>query len=279
MQKTPYQIIVERLSGEIPEDLVEIVPRKWEKLGDVLILRFPDKLKAYKIKIAEVYADVLKCRSVLEDVGGIEGELRTPKFRFVYGDRNTETIHVENKIRFKLDPMKVMFSSGNKDERIRMANISNGSEVVVDMFAGIGYFSVPMAVYSRPKKIYAIEKNPTAFGYLKENIVLNHVTDIVEPILGDNREKTPKNVADRVIMGYLKDTYLYLPYAIESLKGNKGIIHYHEICPNELLPRRPVRRLREGAESYGREVEIIRIKKVKSYAPGVSHVVVDARLK
>lgn len=279
MRKTPYEVIVERLSGEIPDRLLSALPRKWEKLGDILILKFSGELGSYKPKIAEVYADVLNCRSVLEDVGGIEGELRIPKLRFVYGDRNTETIHIENRIRFKFDPMRIMFSSGNKDERIRMANISNEKEVVIDMFAGIGYFSIPMAVYSKPKKIYAIEKNPIAFGYLKDNIVLNHVVNIVEPIFGDNREKTPKNVADRVIMGYLKDTYLYLPYAIESLRNNEGIIHYHEICPNELLPRRPTRRLKEAAERYGKDVEIIKINRVKSYAPGISHVVVDARLR
>jgi len=277
MRKTPYEIIKEKSSNLIPAYLVDFLPRKWEKLGDVLIVKFPECLKEYKVEIARIYADVLKCKSVLEDVGGIRGELRVPEFRLIYGDEDTETIHVENGIRFKLDPQKIMFSSGNKGERIRMATISKEGEVVVDMFAGIGYFSIPMAVYSRPERIYAIEKNPVAYRYLEENVVLNHVSDIVKPIFGDNRKVTPKGVADRVIMGYLKNPHLYLPYAIEALKGG-GIIHYHEICPNELIPNRPVRRLKENAERYGMEVEIINIKRVKSFAPGVSHIVVDARL-
>jgi len=278
MRKAPYEEIVERLSKEIPDGLLVFLPRKWEKLGDVLILKFPKELEPYKSRIAEVYADILKCRSVLEDAGGIGGEFRIPRLRFVYGDRNTETVHVENGIRFKLDPMRIMFSSGNKDERIRMARISSEDEIVVDMFAGIGYFSIPMAVYSKPRKIYAIEKNPIAFGYLEDNIALNHVVDIVEPILGDNREKTPKGIADRVVMGYLKDTHLFLPYAIDSLKEEGGIIHYHELCPDELFPRRPVRRLKEAVRSHGKEMEILGMRKVKSYAPGIFHIVVDARI-
>ena len=277
MRKTPYDVIKERVSDILPDDILHFLPKKWEKIGNVLIMKFPETLREYKREIAGVYADVLKCKSVLEDVGGIQGELRVPEFRLIYGDKNTETLHVENGIRFKLDPRRIMFSSGNKGERIRMATVSNEEEIVVDMFAGIGYFSIPMAVYSRPKKIYAIEKNPLAYRYLEENIVLNHVSDIVKPVFGDNRNVTPKGVADRVVMGYLKNTHLYLPYAIEALKGS-GIIHYHEICPNELIPNRPIRRLKENAERYGMEVEVINIKRVKSFAPGVSHIVVDARL-
>lgn len=279
MRKTPYEVILEIASRDLPKPLLGSLPRKWERFGDVLILRFPKELEDHKLRVSKIYADVLKCRSILEDVGGIEGELRIPRLNLVYGDVNTETIHIENGIRFKFDPMKVMFSSGNMNERIRISKISNEDEIVVDMFAGIGYFSIPIAVYSKPKKVYAIEKNPIAFKYLKDNIVLNHVTGAVEPILGDNRERTPKNTADRIIMGYLKDTYIYLPYAIESLRDNEGMIHYHEICPNELLPRRPIRRIMEAAGRYGKKVDIIRINKVKSYAPGISHVVLDARLR
>jgi len=59
-----------------------------------------------------------------------------------------------------------MFSSGNMDERIRMSMISDKNEVVVDLFAGIGYLLCRMAVYSKPEKIYACEINPVAYDYL-----------------------------------------------------------------------------------------------------------------
>ena len=128
---------------------------------------------------------------------------REPNVKIIYGNKKTETIHIENGIRYKLDPQKVMFSSGNMDERIRMAKISNPKETVVDLFAGIGYFTLPMAVYSKPKKIFACEINPVAYDYLCKNIVQNDVTSIVEPLLGDNKTTAPKNVADRIIMGYI----------------------------------------------------------------------------
>jgi len=71
----------------------------------------------------------------------------------------TETVHRENGVIFNLDARKVMFSAGNLKERMRMS-LFGKDEFVVDMFAGIGYFTLQMAVHSRPRKIMAIEMNP-----------------------------------------------------------------------------------------------------------------------
>ncbi|HEC81835.1 MAG TPA: class I SAM-dependent methyltransferase family protein [Thermoplasmatales archaeon] len=274
MIKTPYELIRERLQGKLPSHLLNFVPGKWEKIGNVLILKIPEEIRRYREEVAEVYAKVLSCKSVLEDAGGVEGEWRKPRVRFVYGDSDTETLHVENGIRYRLDPAKIMFSSGNMDERIRMARIAEEDETVVDMFAGIGYFSLPVAVYSKPKRVYAVEINPVAHRYLCENISLNNVNDVVEPVLGDNRKVTPKDVADRVIMGYLHDTHRFLPAAFSALRDS-GVLHYHEVCPNELLSRRPLKRVEEAAKKHGFKVDDVSRRVIKSYAPGVSHVVLD----
>jgi tRNA wybutosine-synthesizing protein 2 len=97
----------------------------------------------------------------------------------------------------------------------------------------------------------------------------------VKPVLGDNRDLPGEGIADRVVMGYVKTTHEYLPTAIRLLKSG-GIIHYHETCPNELLPNRPVQRILASAAAG--KVDIMRMKEIKSYAPGVSHVVIDARI-
>lgn len=269
----PLEMIKKDLSVPYPE----LLPRKWELFGDVLILRIPEELEDYRHEIAEAYARILGARTVLRDSGGIEGEFREPVVEFLLGD-DAETTHLENGVRFRFDASRIMFSSGNIDERVRMAYLPSRNEVIVDMFAGIGYFSIPMAVHSRPKKIYACEKNPVAFRYLKENIAINRVEAIVEPILGDNREHCPENVADRVVMGYVGKTHLFLEKAFRIIK-DEGTIHYHETCPEELLPERPVLRVKAAAERSSYEVIGTSLRKVKSYAPGVLHVVVDARVR
>ena len=171
-----------------------------------------------------------------------------------------------------------MFSSGNMDERKRMGNISNIDEIVVDLFAGIGYFTIPMAVYSRPKKIFACEINPESYSYLCENIVLNNVTAIVEPLMGDNRDTVPGKIANRIIMGYIHNTHKFLPTALNCLKENSGIIHYHDISPDENIPDKSMRVVKKIARKNNREAEIINFRKIKSYAPGISHIVLDIKI-
>jgi tRNA wybutosine-synthesizing protein 2 len=171
-----------------------------------------------------------------------------------------------------------MFSSGNMDERIRMSNISNKKEIVVDLFAGIGYFTLPIAIFSKPKKIYACEKNQIAFHYLEDNIVLNDVPSIVEPIKGDNREVAPKNIANRVILGYLEETENFLSVAINCLYNHKGIIHYHEKIPEGLVPNQSFKKIEKDALNMDCKVELLNYFHVKSYAPGISHYVFDIKI-
>ncbi len=266
------------LAGKVPESLTALLPDGWESVGDVLILKFPEQLKPYEKTIAQEYSKILEMRSVLNDCGGISGELREPQFEWICGDKNTETTHLENGIRYTLDPAKVMFASGNVDERIRMSKLKCRGETVVDMFAGIGYFTLPLAIYGKPKRIYACEINPVSVSYLRRNAELNGVSKIVEPLLGDCRKAALEGVADRVVMGYVRGTKNFLDKAMRVLKPEGGIVHYHETYPNALLPQKAKEDIGRAAEKAGRKVEILRFAEVKSYSPGVSHVVVDFRV-
>jgi len=263
-----------RDEAELPESLKLLLPVKWEQFGDVLVLRLPHELDEHEEEVAAAYASVLRVKSVLRDEGGVTGDLRTPVVRLLFGT-DVVAVHRENEILYKFDVSKLMFSSGNNDERARVAGIGCDDEMIVDMFAGIGYFSIPLAVHQRPRKIIACELNPVSHGYLVENVGLNHVEDVVEPVLGDNRSLEGESVADRVLMGYVKTTHEYLSTAVRLVKSG-GVIHYHETCPCELLPARPIQRLR-AANPRG-HMDVLGFREVKSYSPGVSHVVVDARI-
>lgn len=271
---TPLKIIENRAKRILTKKELQMLPKKWEKVGDVLILECPEELKKRK-NILKIYAEILKCRAVLGK-GHIVGEKREPSLQHLYGDTDTETIHIENNIKFKLDVSKLMFSPGNIDERIRMATVGNQGELVVDMFAGIGYFSVPMAVYSKVM-VYAIELNPTAYFYLNENVLINNVSKRVTSLMGDCRRICPTNYADRVIMGYLRSKE-FLPIAMNALRDIRGIIHYHFLCRDKEYPSKPLGELRKRADMYGRRVNLIFSKKIKSYAPHVIHGVLDAKI-
>lgn len=234
-------------------------------IGDILVIK-------QDVENPDAFLDLPGVNRVVK-LGRIRGLKREPEVDVLLGE-GTETIHKENHCLFKLDVSRIMWSKGNTTERKRIAGLVKEGETVVDLFAGIGYFSIPIAVHSTVGKIYSIEINPTAYNYLCQNINLNKVADIIKPIQGDCRDLAPKGIADRVLMGYIGNTHHYLDVALNALKEEGGVIHYHESVPDKLKFIRPVERVKKVAE--GHKVEILNRKIIKTYSPGVFHVVVDA---
>lgn len=269
--RDPWKAIQENV--DLPEDLRPLVPRKWERLGDVLIVRFPNELEHYEVELAGAYAKELKVKAVLREMGVITGVTRRPNLRVLFGG-DTETVHPEGNILYKLDPTQVMFASGNFDEKKRMSHLDCRGETVVDMFAGIGYFALPVAKNARARKVIACEINPAAYHYLVENIALNRVQDVIEPVLGDNRDLPGEMIADRILMGYI-GTEPFLPKALRLIKPG-GIIHYHDVAGMEDCPGKMLRAIGRACE--GRRFDVLYAHQVKSYGPCTSHMVVDFRV-
>lgn len=240
---------------------------KYKKIGDILILD-----KNYPNDDFEELSRKHKVKTIMK-IDHIQGTKREPVYKILFGDE-TETINKENGCLFKLDLSKVMWSKGNNNERLRIAKLVRDGETVMDMFAGIGYFSIPIGVHACPSEVISIEINPNSYEYLCENIKLNKVENIT-PILGDCKDVAPNYMADRIIMGYVKTTHHYLRVAIDSLNEG-GILHYHETVPEKLIQTRPLERIILQAD--GRDVELLKINKIKKYSPGVWHVVIDVRI-
>lgn len=243
---------------------------KWKRIGNVLILDSKFHYESYED--LQILSKKHNVKTIMK-IDHIQGTKREPVYNILYGSE-TETIHKENGCLFKLDLSKVMWSKGNNNERLRIAKLVEEGEVVLDMFAGIGYFSIPIGVHSNAKHIYSIEINPNSYFYLCENIKLNKL-DNITPILGDCMVHAPKYNADRIVMGYVKTTHHYLNTAINSLNEG-GILHYHETVPEKLMDTRPLERI--ISQAGNREVELLKLNKIKKYAPGVEHVVLDVKI-
>jgi len=244
-------------------------PQKWEKIGDVVLLPHFGADEFLLPIIGEVYAKVLKAKTVAI-YEGVSGEYRENAVKLIWG-KDTDTVHVENGIKYAIDVSRLMFSSGNIDERIRISQLNMSGEIVVDMFSGIGYFTLP-SVKAGAKKIYACEKNPVAFYYLLKNRELNDMDNIV-PLYGDNRVVCPIGMADRILMGYF-DTFDFFYYALRYLNKEGGIIHYHDLVRDK-DESELVHKLRAEADKMEFQIATYKKRIVKSYAPHVWHVVLD----
>jgi tRNA wybutosine-synthesizing protein 2 len=279
---------------------LESVPGSWAVIGSVILVTVPEDCPdeaALGEALLELHGEA---DSVLADEGiendGTAGTYREPRTRLIAGDDDTETIHAEHGTRYGLDPAKVMFSPGNQAERARMGELGSEDEHVFDMFAGIGYFTLPLA--RGGSRVTATEINPTAFRYLLENAVLNDVGDRVDAYMTDCRDLASEIDADRVIMGYYgssdgsdadgneevdhgtrtDEAHDFLPDALEALVPG-GVVHYHEATPESRLWDRPLERLAAAADEAGRELAVLEKRRVKSHSAGVDHVVVDARFE
>lgn len=275
-KKVSFQAMKEYLRGYIGGK-AGLIKGGWELVGGVLILSLPEELYPERRRIGEAILEFHpRARSVVVRER-ITHPFRKPLAEVVAGDRDTATLHKENGILFSLDPLRVMFSAGNFSERERMAYISSPEEEVLDMFSGVGQFSLPMAKHSQPRKVVAVEKSAETYSFLEENVALNRL-DNVEARHGDNREVSPASFAHRVLMGYLFSPEKYIPVALGALKAGGGVVHFHALVQKpelEAYGRRVVRLI--NRHGWGARVAYSRI--VKPYAPKLWHAVYDLEVR
>jgi len=249
-------------------------------LGHVALVRLPDSLDELEHEIGlEILRRHPRVRSVLR-IYEVRGSVREPAVKLIAGSPETETIHRENMCLFKLDAAKLMFSLGNFYERTRMTRVVKQGETVVDMFAGVGQFTIPISVHSKPKMVYAFEYNIDAFRYLLENIKINKVQDRVRAFMDDNRNAARyglKGKADRIIMGYFSGTVEFFGTALQLAKPTGAIIHFHDLAKKNNGWLDMYRECGKVATTLGYGLELIGYRMVKSYSPSLAHWVLDLR--
>lgn len=245
---------------------------KYQQIGNILIF---NKIKRKEAK------EILKksnIKTICVRKGKIYGQFKKPRLKVIMSrvkKDKTITIHKEFGILYKIDVAKLMFSKGNINERHRIAKIAKKNEVVVDMFAGIGYFSLPLA--KKVKKVYAIEINPVSFHYLLENIKLNKIKNII-PINDDCSQAVKRlKKADRVIMGFLPSPQKYLGAAFKiSKKGT--VIHYHYLIERNDKQALNVFVRKINMIKKAKKIKILRAIRVKSFSPRFEHYVLDLKV-
>lgn len=301
-----------KLKNIVPDEKISLLPSGVQFISTVAIINLKEELHDYKKEICTAAMELLpKSSAVWIRTGIISGQFRKPEgLEHVVGSTETEVIHHENNIRYKFDFTKIMFAKGNISERRFLPQLVKLDEIIVDMFAGIGYFSLGIAKFAKPKQIYSIELNPVSFKFLEENVHINKLSDKITTIYGDCATQVEKLAeqgikADRIIMGVFPAPYEYLKVAMKVVKPDKLILNtkietFLENATNK--PRYDIydsmkqnsntilhfegvvmgrdftefyQKVQDEIQPLGFDSSIVAVRFVKSFGPKMWHLVLD----
>jgi tRNA (guanine37-N1)-methyltransferase len=220
----------DKLSEALAPEQLARVYNSFDVVGDIAIIKH-NNLQNPEAVAAQIMATNRNIKTVLTPVTGIAGDFRVRKLKLLAGENRTVTSHKESGCIFRLDMEKCYFSPRLSGEHGRIAKLVQPGETVVNMFAGVGCFSIVIAKTQPTVKVYSIDVNPTAAEFMAENVKLNQVCGSVVPILGDSKEIIQtqlQGAADRVLMPLPEKALEYLPYALSALKRKGGWIHYYD---------------------------------------------------
>ena len=269
------------LTDKLPKNLFNAIPRAIDFLGDIAIVEIPAELVVYKKTIGEALLKAHKqTRTVLAKSGAVKGVYRLRDFAVIAGVEKTVTIYQEYGCTYHLDVARAYFSPRLSNEHNRVASEVEDGEIVVDLFAGVGPFAIPIAKKHKNVQVYAIDLNPDAVSLLKKNIVVNRTEKQVVPILGDARQVVREQLlgkADRVIMNLPEIALEFVDVACEALKPEGGIIHYYGFLKDSNPLEAAKVQLIQAVNQNKRQLKkILLAKTVREVAPYTWQVVVDA---
>lgn len=272
------------LSEVLPPEEISHIYNSYDIVGDIAIIRLTEESRKYSQIIADTIMKVHKnVRTVLAQTSPVHGDYRLRKLEHIAGEKRTTTVHRESGCLFLVDVDKCYFSPRLFYERMRIAKLVRDGETVVNMFAGVGCFSLVIAKHSNAAKIYSIDINPIAVQYMRENVKLNRAFGRVIPIKGDAKEiilKMLHGVADRVLMPLPEKALEYMPYALLALKEGGGWIHYYDFehaSKGENAVEKVKLKVAQRLKSLGVRFEIPFGRIVRTTGPNWYQIVLDIK--
>lgn len=221
----------ERLKNTLIADALSKVYSSFDIVGDIAIIKAPSNPSDAQVVAEQIMATHKNVKTVLSQTSPVKGSYRTRELTLLAGEDKTVTQYREAGCTFAVDVKRCYFSPRLNHERLRIASQVAPHEKVVNMFAGVGCFSVLIAKTVPYTEVYSIDINPTAYRFMIENVRRNRLFGRIHPMLGDAKEIIEtklQRVADRVLMPLPEKALEYLPVAVSTLKKSGGWIHYYD---------------------------------------------------
>jgi tRNA (guanine37-N1)-methyltransferase len=218
------------LSESLTPDEISLVYSAFDVIGSIVIVKIPDALNLKKQTIGNIILQNVKpAKSVFAQTSAVQGDYRIRSLEFIAGEYNTITEYREHGCRFRVDVQNTYFSPRLSTERLRIANLISENEIIANMFAGVGTFSIIIAKMNKTCKVYSIDSNPFAHEISVINTKLNRVEDKVIPIYGDAKDIIHNKIqgqCNRVLMPLPERSSEFVDSAVLALKGGRGMVHF-----------------------------------------------------
>ena len=274
-QKHKPKSLKEALEKFMSKEELEKAVTSFDVIGDIAVIEIPEELRKKEKEIGEALLEVHKnLRTVCKRAGMHKGTFRIRDVKVIAGENKTETVYTESRVKMKLDISKVYFSPRLSYERERIAGQVKKNENICVFFAGVGPYALVIGKKNPNVKIDAIELNPDAFHYLKDNIRINRMQSIIRPILGDVKEVTPDMKYNRILMPLPKGGEDFLDVALEH-SGKNCMIHFYGFGPVDDLFSEALRKIKEAVSKSGRKEKIVFKREVRAYSPSISQIAID----
>jgi tRNA (guanine37-N1)-methyltransferase len=266
----------ERLKESLSQEEFESAVKSFDLIGDVAVIEIPRKLKKKAKQIARSLKKTHPSIRIVVERKPVRGKYRVRRASILAGTGGTETIYRESGCAFKLDVAKVFFSPRLSFERARIASQTKQNERVLVLFAGVGPYAITIAKQNPSAQVVAVELNPVAVYYLKQNLELNKAWNATA-VEGDAKKFLEKNRGwNRIVMPLPKGGHGFLGAAIKAAAPD-CVIHFYAFCERNEV-KKEIKKIASICRKLGRKCTLAGARTAVEYSPKVIELVVDLRV-
>jgi tRNA (guanine37-N1)-methyltransferase len=249
-----------------PEAEKEALPRAFDIVGDIVLIRLPVSLEARKQEVGEALLRFVPGVRLVGLDHGVHGPERRREVERIAGTGPWRTRHRENKVELEVDVERAYFSPRLAREHARVAEEVVTGDRVYDLCCGVGPFSMTIARREQAARVTAVDSNPDAIALLKETVARYPFGGRIVPLVAQVEEFLPgATPVERVVMNLPHEGIKYLPSVARTVAPG-GRLYYYEVTPRAELSGRGAALVKTLEPEAHFEVAIERV--VHPYSPG-----------
>ena len=250
---------------DLPTESRRLLPRAFDVVGDIVVVRLPDELAPHAASIGVALLEFVPGARLIGWDRGVHGVARVRRLERIAGDGPWVTRHRENGLELDVDLERAYFSPRLAREHARVAAEVRRGERVYDLCCGVGPFATAVAASGRAAEVEAVDLNPRAVELARTNIA--RVRSATRAIVREEPIEAFLATApscDRAILNLPHEGIKYLAQVVSVVRPG-GTVHYYEVTDRRRQPGRS-EELREMTEA-GDAWRVPRPHVVHPYSP------------